>query len=75
MEANKKKWKPINILLRLLGFPFILGLIVVKYNAHAIINSICFLFYGGEWITYAQEDRTTIQDIYLKLKENNKNKN
>jgi hypothetical protein len=74
MEVNKKKWKPINILLRLLGFPFILGLILVKYNAHAIINSICFLFHGGEWITYAQEDRTTIQDIYLKLKENNKNK-
>lgn len=61
-------WKPINLILRILGYPFILGLILVKYNAHAIINSICFLLYGGEWITYAKEDKTTMQDIYLELK-------
>lgn len=65
-------WKIINPILRLIGFPFILGLILVKYNAHAIINAICFLFYGGEWITYAKEDKVTMLDIYQKLKENDK---
>ena len=61
-------WKTINLILRILVYPFILGLILLKYNAHAIINSICFLLYGGEWITYAKEDKKSVQDIYLELK-------
>jgi hypothetical protein len=61
-----------NFVLRLMAFPFILGLILIKYNYHALRNTICFLFYGGEWITYAKEDKVTIQDIYMELK-NNKN--
>lgn len=65
-------WKTINLILRILSYPFILGLILLKYNAHAIINSIFFLRYGGECITYAKEDKTTMQDIYLELKKSNK---
>lgn len=64
--------KTINLILRILAYPFILGLILVKYNAHAIINSIFFICYGGEWITYAKEDKTTMKDIYLELKNNKK---
>ena len=64
--------KKINLILRIIAYPFILGLILVKYNAHAIINSIFFVRYGGEWITYAKEDKTTMQDIYLELKKFNK---
>lgn len=61
-----------NLLLRLIALPFILGLILIKYKYHAIRNAICFLFYGGEWITYAKEDKVTMQDIYMELK-NKKN--
>jgi hypothetical protein len=60
-----------NILLRILVFPLILGVVVIKYNAHAILNSILFLLHGGEWITYAKDDRKTIQDVFLELKRQN----
>ena len=71
MKSKNKNWKIINIALRILAYPIVLALILFKYNAHAIINSICFLLYGGEWITYAKEDKVTMQDIYLKIKEKN----
>ncbi len=61
-------WKIINPLLRIIAFPFILGLILIKYNAHGIINAICFLRFGGEWITYAKEDKVTMREIYEELK-------
>lgn len=61
-----------NLLLRLITLPFILAIILIKYNYHAIRNAICFLFYGGEWVTYAKDDKVTMQDIYMELK-NNKN--
>jgi len=57
-----------NLLLRVIAFPFILGLIMVKYNYHAIHNAICFLFFGGEWITYAKEDKVTMKEIFEELK-------
>lgn len=66
------KTKIKNIALRIIAYPFILGLILIKYNFHAIINSICFLFYGGEWVTYAKDDKVTMQDIYNELKKSNK---
>jgi len=72
-KINKSKvWSVISILSRIIAYPFILCIIVIKYNIHAIINSICFLFFGGEWITYAKQDRQTINDIYLEIKNNNK---
>lgn len=64
--------KTINLILRILVYPFILGIIFVAYNARVIIDSIYFLLYGGEWITYSKQDRITIQDIYLELKNNKK---
>lgn len=66
--------KTIKLILRIISYPFILGLILLTYNAHAIINSIYFLLYGGEWITYYKQDKITIQDIYLELKKSNKQK-
>lgn len=61
-----------NFILRLMAFPFILSIILIKYNYHAIRNTVCFLFYGGEWITYAKEDKVTMQDIYMELKNKKK---
>ena len=61
--------KTIDLILRIIVYPFILSIILISYIRHAIINSILFLKYGGEWITYAKKDRTTIQEVYLKLTE------
>lgn len=62
------KWKIINTILRIIALPFVFAIILIKYNAHAIVNVACFLIYGGEWITYAKDDRATIQYIYRELK-------
>lgn len=64
--------KKIKILMRIMSYPFILGLILLSYNAHAILNSIYFLRYGGEWITYSKGDtQTTIKDIFEQIKKQN----
>jgi hypothetical protein len=55
-------------ILRLLAFPFVLCIIVIKYNYHAIKHAIGVLLYGGEWITYAKEDNHTIHEIYHEIK-------
>lgn len=61
--------KAINILLKILVFPLVLGIILIKYNYHGIVHAVSFMMYGGEWVTYAKEDRTTMLDIYRKLEE------
>ena len=53
-------------ILRILAFPFVLCIIVIKYNYHAIKHAIGVILYGGEWITYAKDDKQTIHEIYLK---------
>lgn len=60
--------KVINIVLRFIACPFVFVIIFIKYNFHAIHNTICFLLYGGEWITYAQGDRHTISEVYHVIK-------
>lgn len=52
------------LILRILAFPFVLGIVLVTYNYHAIRNGLLFLRYGGEWITYAKDDRRTIYDYF-----------
>ena len=59
-------------ILRIIAFPFVLCIFLIKYNYHAIKHSIGILLYGGEWITYAKEDKKTIEDIYLEFKNKNK---
>lgn len=62
-----------SILLRILGTPFILGLMLVAGNYHIIRKLTLFLRYGGEWITYERaNERKTIQDIYELLEKQNK---
>lgn len=66
MKAN---WRIINIVLRVIALPFVLAIILIKYNAHAIVNVVMFLVHGGEWITYAKDDKKTIYDLYKVIKE------
>lgn len=58
----------VNIILRLIVYPLLLAILIITYNAYALIHSILFLCYGGEWITYAEKDKITIQDIFNELK-------
>lgn len=64
--------KVTNLILRILALPFILGIVIIKYNYYVIVQCCLFLKYGGEWITYAKGDRNTILDIYKELKDNRK---
>ena len=61
------KPKAIHIITRILSYPFVLAIMIVSYNIHAVRNSILFLQYGGEWITYHKGQRHTIEDIYKTL--------
>lgn len=65
----------IYFVLRLLACPFILGLSIVILNFHAIKRTILFLMYGGEFITYQSKmNKHTIQDVYLKIVEQQERK-
>jgi hypothetical protein len=55
------------IILRILSFPFVLGLILIAYNTYGFARAVSFLKHGGEWINYRKGDKKTIYDIYLKL--------
>ena len=62
--------KIIYFILRLLVCPFILGMFIITHIYHIIKRTILFLMYGGEFITYeGKMNRHTIQDVYLKIVE------
>jgi hypothetical protein len=44
-------------------------LIVVTYLFLAIKNWLLFIKYGGEWITFQENERPNIEDIYRLLKD------
>lgn len=56
-------------ILRLIAFPFVLGIVLVAYNIYGLKNAWNFLKHGGEWSTYRKEDRATMQSIYQELKD------
>lgn len=60
-------------LLRIAVFPFVLCIILIRYNYNAIKQAIAVLLYGGEWITYAKDDIHTIKEIYQQLKKSESN--
>lgn len=60
--------KILYFIIRLLAFPFVVGLIVIKVNSSAIIDCVSFLFYGGEYIRYDSQTKATMADIYQELK-------
>lgn len=62
--------KLVSFLLRLITLPFIFAIIFISYNFHAINNSILFLRFGGEWISYTNKHtKKTIADTFRKLVE------
>lgn len=61
--------KPTRIILRLLMSPFLLCIILIRYNYVAFKHAVLAVKYGGEWITYYQKDEhKTIKEIYEEVK-------
>ncbi len=60
--------KGFNLLLRIIVFPFILGVVLVKVNGVALWNCVGFLIYGGEFIPYQKNEAKTINEIYSEIK-------
>jgi hypothetical protein len=60
--------KILNIIIRIIAFPFVIGLVLVKVNCSAIIDCFSFLMYGGEYIKYDRQTKATMADIYHELK-------
>lgn len=49
--------------------PFLLCIILIRYNYSAIKQTILAVRYGGEWINYSQYDeKAVIGDIYNEIK-------
>ena len=59
---------------RILVLPFVFGILLVTYIFHLFNRCRLFLLYGGEWLEYIKDDKVTIQQIYLRLKEYEKAK-
>lgn len=61
--------RPTRIILRLLMSPFLLCIILIRYNYIAIKHALLAVKYGGEWITYYERDEyKTIKNIYEEIK-------
>ena len=61
--------KPTIIILRLLISPFLLCIILIKYNYIAFKHAFLAVKYGGEWITYMDKNELkTIKEIYTEIK-------
>jgi len=54
-------------ILRILVLPFVIGLILVKFNYLGLKRCYYFLLYGGEFINYEKDDSKTIKEIYEEL--------
>lgn len=53
--------------IRLITLPFVLCLVVVACLRWIALDIICYMRYGGEFITY-REPRKTIADVFIELK-------
>jgi hypothetical protein len=58
-----------NLLKRILGFPFVLCLLVISAVFLIFKNSYQYLLHGCEVTMYDRDDKITIQDIYWELKQ------
>lgn len=53
--------------LRLIALPFIFGVIFIGYNYSLIHHLIHFVRYGGEWITFDNNSKNTIRELFNKI--------
>lgn len=57
------------LVLRFIASPLILGILILTYSYNCIKHFLKYLRYGGEWVTYNNEDPKRMEDIYKLLKE------
>lgn len=62
----------IYVIIRILVFPLVLGMALVRCNFSAFYLAVLFLRHGGEWTSYRKDDKAKIHDIYEKLLEKEK---
>lgn len=62
--------KIFNIIIRILAYPFILCILLIK----ATTDSLLILRYGGEVFLYKRDEKKKISDIYELLKEQHESK-
>ena len=68
----KEKMNTKSLLLRLIVSPIIFALILVGHTYSAVKRFYLFMRWGGEFITFENNERPTIEAIYKKLKEETK---
>lgn len=64
-----KKFDSTLLLNRILAAPFVFCLLMVLYIIMAVHRFMWFMRYGGEMITFAEDERPTIYGIYNELRD------
>lgn len=59
------------LLIRIIGSPFIFGMLFVAWQFHFIKHFIKVMRYGGEWSTYEKDTPATMTSILNELKKSN----
>jgi hypothetical protein len=55
--------------LRLIAFPFVFALLFIAHTAFVLKRTYYFLKYGGEYVSFRQNEKATINDIFEMLKD------
>ncbi len=61
---NKRKFG-----LRLIAFPFVFALLFIANTAFVLKLTYHFLKYGGEFVSFRQNENATVSDLFNMLKE------
>ena len=62
------KFNKSNLFARIIASPFVFCLIIIAHVIKAVVIFTKYLKYGGELITFMENERPTINDIYQELK-------
>jgi hypothetical protein len=63
-KFNKRKFG-----LRLIAFPFVFALLFIANTAFVLKLTYHFLKYGGEFVSFRQNENATVSDLFNMLKE------
>ena len=63
-KFNKRKFG-----LRLIAFPFVFALLFIAHTSFVLKRTYHFLKYGGEFVSFRQNENATVSDLFNMLKE------
>jgi hypothetical protein len=61
-----------NLILKLITAPLVFCIFLIMGIARSFRGAFFFIRYGGEWVTYMEDDKESIANIYYHLKETSK---